>query len=118
MELTKLTLGELKRLKSRVETEIGRRSNNTRRDLLKKIHKMTAEAGLSISEILGKVAPSKTTRAKRGAKKATTGSKGKVAPKYRNPQDTSMTWTGRGRKPQWVTKALAAGKKIEELLIK
>ena len=40
-----------------------------------------------------------------------------VAPKYANPADTSQTWTGRGRKPQWVQAALDAGKSLEDLAI-
>lgn len=37
-------------------------------------------------------------------------------PKYVNPSDPSMTWTGRGRKPQWVEEALNTGKSLSELL--
>jgi DNA-binding protein H-NS len=29
-----------------------------------------------------------------------------VAPKYRNPDNHSETWTGRGREPRWMAKAL------------
>lgn len=41
------------------------------------------------------------------------GSKG--APKYANPADPSQTWTGRGRKPNWVIDALESGASIEDL---
>ncbi|SMX47326.1 H-NS histone family protein [Maliponia aquimaris] len=43
------------------------------------------------------------------------GSKG--APKYANPADPSQTWTGRGRKPNWVIDALKAGKSLEDLAL-
>ena len=43
------------------------------------------------------------------------GSKG--APKFANPSDPSQTWTGRGRKPNWVISALESGAKIEELAL-
>jgi hypothetical protein len=33
--------------------------------------------------------------------------------KYRNPKDTSQTWTGRGRKPNWLVEALGQGAKLE-----
>ncbi|MGC3961768.1 MAG: H-NS histone family protein [Rhodocyclaceae bacterium] len=118
MELSKLSLGELKRLKSRIETEISRRTDTTKRDLLKKFQKMTAELGLSINDVIGKPAAAEGPRAKRGpAKKAAT-TKTKVAPKYRNPGDASQTWTGRGRKPQWVSQQLEQGKTLDDLLIK
>ena len=41
----------------------------------------------------------------------------KVFPKYRNPNDPSETWTGRGKKPRWLTAALKAGHTIEEFVI-
>ena len=47
------------------------------------------------------------------------GGKGrKVAAKYANPDDLSETWTGRGRKPRWLTAKLKAGDKIEKFLLK
>ena len=37
--------------------------------------------------------------------------------KYRNTDDHSETWTGRGRKPTWLVEALAAGRDIEDFAI-
>jgi DNA-binding protein H-NS len=45
------------------------------------------------------------------------GARGKVAPKYRNPDNHSETWAGRGLKPRWLTAAIKAGKKAEHFLI-
>jgi DNA-binding protein H-NS len=42
---------------------------------------------------------------------------GTVAPKYRNPENPSETWAGRGLKPRWLTAALKAGKKLEHFSI-
>ena len=39
-----------------------------------------------------------------------------VSPKYRNPQ-TSETWSGRGKRPRWLTAAMKSGRKIEEFRI-
>jgi DNA-binding protein H-NS len=36
-----------------------------------------------------------------------------VPPKYRNPDNPSETWAGRGLKPRWLTAAIKAGKKLE-----
>lgn len=38
--------------------------------------------------------------------------------KYQNPSDASQTWSGQGRKPQWLAAALEKGKKLEDFLIK
>src|ERR1700722_224340 len=40
-----------------------------------------------------------------------------VAPKYRNPDNPSQTWAGRGLKPRWLTAALKAGGTIEDFSI-
>jgi DNA-binding protein H-NS len=41
----------------------------------------------------------------------------RVFPKYRNPNDPSETWSGRGKQPRWLTAALKTGHTIEEFLI-
>jgi DNA-binding protein H-NS len=38
----------------------------------------------------------------------------KVKPKFRNPNDPSETWSGRGKQPRWIVELLAAGKNIDE----
>ena len=40
-----------------------------------------------------------------------------VAPKYRNPDNHSETWSGRGRKPRRVEDKVAGGKSLDDLLI-
>src|ERR1700716_3057442 len=41
----------------------------------------------------------------------------RVYPKYRNPDEPSETWSGRGKQPRWLTAALKTGHKIEEFII-
>jgi DNA-binding protein H-NS len=45
------------------------------------------------------------------------GVRGKVAPKYRNPENPAETWARRGLKPLWLTAAIKAGKKLEDFSI-
>jgi DNA-binding protein H-NS len=40
-----------------------------------------------------------------------------VFPKYRNPQEPSETWSGRGKQPRWLASALTTGHTIEEFEI-
>jgi DNA-binding protein H-NS len=42
----------------------------------------------------------------------------KVLPKYFNPSVPNETWSGRGKKPRWLTVALQEGHALEELKIK
>ena len=37
-------------------------------------------------------------------------------PRYVNPADPGQTWSGRGRRPRWVTEQIGAGKSLEDLL--
>jgi hypothetical protein len=41
----------------------------------------------------------------------------KVPPKYRNPNNASETWAGRGLKPSWLAAAIKSGKKLEHFAI-
>jgi len=41
----------------------------------------------------------------------------KVAPKYRNPLAPEETWTGRGKRPKWLVKALEGGARLETFKI-
>jgi DNA-binding protein H-NS len=45
------------------------------------------------------------------------GSRGVVAPKYRNPENLTETWAGRGLKPRWLSAALKAGNKLEDFSV-
>jgi DNA-binding protein H-NS len=40
-----------------------------------------------------------------------------VRPKYRNPENHSETWTGRGREPRWMAELIRRGRKREDMLI-
>lgn len=121
MELNKLSLTELRRLKQRVETEIKKRDDSARRDLLKKMQRLAADHGMTLDEVVGKKTTGEPKPARRGRPAgavAKPGRKtGKVPPKYRHPENPDIGWTGRGRKPLWVQGWIAAGKPIDELLI-
>ena len=62
---------------------------------------MAERAGFSLNDLFGK----------RGARRGS----GEV--KYRNPKDASQTWTGRGRKPNWLQDAVKKGAKIDTFAI-
>lgn len=82
-----------------------------------------AEAeGYSLLELFGvksgarpaRATPAPATSAKRprGSAKGS-----KVAPKYRNPDNPTETWSGRGVHPRWMSAAIAKGRKPEDFLI-
>jgi DNA-binding protein H-NS len=40
-----------------------------------------------------------------------------VFPKFRNPDDPSQTWAGRGKQPRWFLTHLSSGRPMEDLRI-
>ena len=41
-----------------------------------------------------------------------------VPPIYRNPDQPSETWAGRGRQPRWLVAQLKSGRRVEDFRIK
>ncbi len=41
----------------------------------------------------------------------------RVFPKFRNPDDSSQTWAGRGKQPRWLTAQLRSGRRVDEFRI-
>lgn len=81
--------------------------NQERAEVIEEVRRKIAEFGLTAADL--KLA----TRGKRAAATAAV----KSAAKYRSPN--GETWSGgRGRKPRWVTEALAAGKSLSDFEIK
>jgi DNA-binding protein H-NS len=71
-------------------------------------HLLEAEKG-RLDELLRKIEPSNPSFSDRPYPK--------VFSKYQNPNDASETWSGRGKKPQWVEAQLRSGKRMEDLRI-
>ena len=88
----------------------------------KKLTALARAEGYSVAELFGGNAPAAkqgAAVAKPAGRKSTKGYKlGKVAPKYRNPQNAAETWAGRGQQPKWMASQIAAGRKLEDFLIK
>jgi len=81
----------------------------------------------ALSSILNRIATYGFTAAELGFasggrasnKQATVTAKGKQPAKYANPDNPSQTWAGgKGPTPKWVKEQQAAGKTLDDLLIK
>lgn len=106
MDLNNKSLEELKKLKKDVEKAIASFEARKRREALKAVEQVAKEFGVELSEIVGGAGKRRSTTAK-----------AKGVPKYRNPDDPSQTWSGKGRQPAWYKSAIAAGKSNEDLAI-
>jgi DNA-binding protein H-NS len=84
-----MSLKELIALDAKVKSAIDEKRVSERAEMRAKMEDMARASGFSVAELFG------------GRK----GKGSKVAPKYRNPKDPNQTWTGRGRRPLWMSAA-------------
>ena len=99
--LDKMSYTQLLALQERVEEAIAGKRLEEAQATKEQLRAMAEKAGFDIKELFGK----------RGSPK------GSGVAKYRNPKDTSQTWTGRGRKPNWLVEAVKKGTKIEAFVV-
>lgn len=105
IDLKSMSRKELKQLSKDVEKAIKDAEKRERKEALEAAERAAAEYGFALSELSDDT----------GTRKSAKGPKARA--KYRNPEDPSQTWTGRGRKPQWIHDALAKGTDIADLEI-
>jgi DNA-binding protein H-NS len=87
-QLDKMSVKDLRELKVRIDAAIVARQAKEKAELRQKMAELAEEAGLTLEDVLG---------GRRGGK-----GKGSVAVKYRHPDNATLTWTGRGRRPKWL----------------
>jgi DNA-binding protein H-NS len=105
IDLKSLSPKELKALIANAESQMQEARASQVQDVRNKIDALLSHANLTLADIY-------PTRGGKGGKRGT------VAPKYRNPEDPSQTWTGRGKRPLWFAAALRRrGVTAESLLI-
>jgi DNA-binding protein H-NS len=101
LDFDSMDLKEMRELRAKLDRAINSYEDRKRREALAAIEEAARNHGFNLAELTGGK-PRKT---------------GTVAPKYANPEDPTMTWTGRGRKPRWVQESLENGKELEDLMI-
>lgn len=121
---SKLSLAKLRQEKTRIDKAIAAHEAREMKVAMAKVAAVAKEAGLDLSELSAsdlkgqKRSSGKRAGTSSGARKKTSKDRrAKVAPKYRNPDDPSTTWTGRGRKPVWVREFLDNGGALESITI-
>ena len=95
-----LSIDKLSKLKDQVEAVLATKVADERRTLHAELGRLSRYGGGGM-----------------GAKGMQGGTRGSVAPKYRNPDNPAETWAGRGLKPRWLAAALKSGKKLEQFAI-
>lgn len=107
INLDSLSPAELQALIKNAEAQMESARKNKIQEARTKIDALLKGAGLTIDEVYPR-------RGGKGAK----GPKTAVAPKYRNPENATQTWSGRGKRPVWFSEALKKkGVTAESMLI-
>ena len=108
IDLKALSPKELQSLITNAEAHMQEAKTTQVQEIRKKIDTLLNNAGLALADVY----PT------RGGKVSKAGKRALVAPKYRNPEDASQTWSGRGKRPLWMVAALKRrGVTLDSLLI-
>ena len=103
--IDKLTHKDLVELQQEITVAMARRRSEELAELRNKMAALAGESGFELSELVG------GGSARRVAKRSA------VAVKFRNPKNPEQTWTGRGRKPNWMVDALKKGQKMDSFAV-
>lgn len=102
MNLSILSMAELCNLADKVQQEVSHRERDDLNKAREQIMAIAQQAGIPLKQlILDGLQPRV----------------GKVAVQYRNPDNASEQWTGRGRQPLWVRHWVESGKSIDLLRV-
>ncbi len=107
--LKSMSIAELQALRDEVAAEIDSRSKEEREKLMREFHDKAKALGVTLEELM-----SGLLGKGRGAAKPATK---KVAAKYVHPGNAALTWTGRGKRPRWVSEWVDSGKSLDELKV-
>ncbi len=94
-DLEALSLSELKKMQKDVARAIATFEDRQKAEARAKVEALARDLGYSLAELVG-------TETKPSSVPA-------VA-KYRHPENAVVTWSGRGRKPQWFADHINAGR--------
>lgn len=103
MDISYMSYSQLTELKGVIESHLVKKKEMELKDLCTKITEIVSDSPFSLPEVLDELTANKPKR---------------TAPaKYRNPENPDETWTGRGRKPEWVVALLETGRGLDECAV-
>jgi len=107
MDLSNMSLGDLRNLQEQIKQEMKQREQQEVQKAREQIMAIAQSVGVPLKDLIAA-----------GGRGAKTGTKsGSVAVRYRNPDDESQQWTGRGRQPKWVKEWVEGGKSLDKLRV-
>ena len=101
-DLLETSAKELQAFKTTLNLAIAKKSEREKLELKEKLEALASESGYTLEELT----------------KIKTKKKSLSPALYQNPDDKTQTWSGKGRKPNWLLTQLEAGKSVEDFKIK
>ena len=114
------SVAKLEKEKDKIEKAIASKEGRERKKAIAEMRAAAKRAGFEVQDLLSDLGVPGTAAngaGRTGKKAAAKRGPIKVAPKYRNPDDPSVTWSGRGRKPKWVEAHLAEHGNLDAVTI-
>lgn len=103
MDLSNMSVGDLRNLQEQIKQEMKKREQQEVQKAREQILAIAQSVGVPLKDLIA--------ASGRGAKT------GSVAVRYRNPDNASQQWTGRGRQPKWVKEWVEGGKSLDKLRV-
>jgi DNA-binding protein H-NS len=110
VDFSKFSIEELETLVEDAQAEIVARKQAERERVLGQMRELAASLGLTLQDVAR-------------IEKSSSGSGGPTAAaapvqaRYRHPDDPSLTWSGRGKRPTWLAQALESGKSLDDFAV-
>jgi DNA-binding protein H-NS len=111
LDLENMTDEELRAIQARARELLDERV----RSRLDEFRRIARDAGYELS--LTRIGEERRRRGSRDGMRDRRDRRSEIAPKYRNPDNSSETWTGRGREPKWLQHQVSEGKSRDDFLI-
>ena len=104
IDVDSMSLDDLRNLRTQIDRAISSYETRRRKEAMAALERTARELGFNLNELT-----SPSSRGRRGGA-------GEGQAKYAHPENPSQTWSGRGRRPRWVTEQIESGKSLEDLL--
>ena len=108
-DLRHLSLTELEHVINQAKNLVETKQVDAIKEAYVQIEKIAHDLNLSLDDLIA-AGRKNGARTKNSSRKP-------VEARYRNPENTHETWTGRGKAPRWLAAKLAQGANKEDFLI-
>lgn len=102
MDLSNLPVADLRNLQESIRQELKKREQQEVDKARAQILAIAQSVGVPLKDLMAAGVRAKT---------------GPVAVQYRNPDDATQQWTGRGRQPKWIKELVGSGKSLDSVRV-